>query len=76
MTGWQADMVGAVPNIGIGHGAMLLNEALGANVKLVSGFKGTAEVRLAMKSGEVDSVITGWETLRVPICKTSIAVSG
>ena len=40
MTGWQADMVGAV--IGIGNGAMLLNEALGANVKLVSGFKGTA----------------------------------
>jgi hypothetical protein len=33
-------------------------------VKLVSGFKGTAEIRLAMKSGEVDSVITGWETLR------------
>lgn len=44
---------------------MLLKEVLGANVKLVSGFKGTAEIRLAMKSGEVDSVITGWETLRV-----------
>ena len=26
MTGWQADSVGAVPDIGIGHGAMLLNE--------------------------------------------------
>ena len=41
--------------------AMLLKEVLGDNVKLVSGFKGTAEIRLTMKSGEVDSVITGWK---------------
>ena len=34
-------------------------------VKLVTGFKGTAEIRLAMQSGEVNSVITGWETLGV-----------
>ena len=32
--------------------------------KVVNGFKGTAEIRLAMKSGEVDSVVTGWESLR------------
>jgi hypothetical protein len=65
ISGGKQIVVGAVPNTGIGHAAMLLKEVLGANVKLVSGFKGTAEIRLAMKSGEVDSVITGWETLRV-----------
>ena len=65
ISGGKEIVVGAVPNTGIGHAAMLLKEVLGANVKLVSGFKGTAEIRLAMKSGEVDSVITGWETLRV-----------
>jgi tripartite-type tricarboxylate transporter receptor subunit TctC len=65
IAGGKQIVVGAVPNTGIGHAAMLLKEVLGANVKLVSGFKGTAEIRLAMKSGEVDSVITGWETLRV-----------
>ena len=35
----------------------------GGRVKLVGGFKGTAEIRLAMQSDEVNSVITGWETL-------------
>ena len=30
------------------HAAMLLKEVLGVNVKLVSGFKGTAEIRFAM----------------------------
>jgi hypothetical protein len=65
ISGGKQIVVGAVPHTGIGHAAMLLKEVLGANVKLVSGFKGTAEIRLAMKSGEVDGVITGWETLRV-----------
>ena len=58
-------VIGAVPNTGIQHAAMLMREVFGANVKVVNGFKGTAEIRLAMKSGEVDSVVTGWESLRV-----------
>jgi tripartite-type tricarboxylate transporter receptor subunit TctC len=65
MSGAKEVVVGAVPNTSIQHSAMFLKEVLGARVKLVSGFKGTAEIRLAMQSGEVNSVITGWETLGV-----------
>jgi hypothetical protein len=38
-------------------------------VRLVSGYTGTAPVRLAMESGEVDGVITSWESLRVTSSK-------
>jgi tripartite-type tricarboxylate transporter receptor subunit TctC len=65
LTGGKQITIGAVPNTGIQHASMLLREVLGANIKLVTGFKGTAEIRIAMKSAEVDSVIVGWETLRV-----------
>ena len=65
LTGGKQVTIGAVPNAGIQYASMLLKEVLGANIKLVNGFKGTAEIRLAMKSGEVDSTITGWESLRV-----------
>lgn len=63
MTGAKEVVVGAVPNTSIQHAATFLRDVLGGRVKLVSGFKGTAEIRLAMQSGEVNSVITGWETL-------------
>jgi len=65
ISGGKQVVIGAVPNTGIQHAAMLMREVFGANVKVVNGFKGTAEVRLAMKSGEVDSVVTSWESLRV-----------
>src|SRR3989338_4220417 len=57
--------IGAVPNIGIEHASLLIRNVLGGKVKVVSGYKGTAEIRMAMKSGEVDSVITDWGSLRV-----------
>ncbi len=63
MTGAKEVIVGAVPNTSIQHCATFLRDVLGGKVKLVTGFKGTAEIRLAMQSGEVNSVITGWETL-------------
>jgi tripartite-type tricarboxylate transporter receptor subunit TctC len=65
LTGGKEVVVGAVPNTSIQHAAMMLKEVLGAKVKLVSGFKGTAEIRLAMNADEVNSVIVGWETLGV-----------
>lgn len=65
ISGGKQVVIGAVPNTGIQHAAMLMREVFGANVKVVNGFKGTAEIRLAMKSGEVDSVVTGWESLRI-----------
>jgi tripartite-type tricarboxylate transporter receptor subunit TctC len=63
MTGAKEVIVGAVPNTSIQHAATFLRDVMGGRVKLVAGFKGTAEIRLAMQSGEVNSVITGWETL-------------
>lgn len=57
--------IGAVPNTGIEHATLLIRNVLGGKVKLVSGYKGTAEIRMAMKSSEVDSVITDWGSLRV-----------
>jgi tripartite-type tricarboxylate transporter receptor subunit TctC len=63
LTGEKEVVVGAVPNTSIQHAATFLRDVLGGRVKLVTGFKGTAEIRLAMQSGEVNSVITGWETL-------------
>jgi tripartite-type tricarboxylate transporter receptor subunit TctC len=65
INGGKPIVIGATPNTAMQHSAMLLKEFFGGHVKVVSGFKGTAEVRLAMKSGEIDSVITGWESLRV-----------
>jgi tripartite-type tricarboxylate transporter receptor subunit TctC len=63
MTGAKEVVIGAVPNTSIQHAATFLRDVMGGRVKLVTGFKGTAEIRLAMQSGEVNSVITGWETL-------------
>src|SRR4026207_1279199 len=50
--GGKQVVIGAVPNTGIQHAAMLMREVFGANVKVVNGFKGTAEIRRAVKAGE------------------------
>jgi tripartite-type tricarboxylate transporter receptor subunit TctC len=38
---------------------------LGANLKVVSGYKGTADVRLAIESGEVDGFFNTWTSMKV-----------
>ena len=43
----------------------VLKAALGLPIQLVSGYKGTAEIRLAAESGEVSGSAWGWESLRV-----------
>jgi tripartite-type tricarboxylate transporter receptor subunit TctC len=63
MSGAKEVVVGAVPNTSIQHAGTFLRDVMGGRVKVVAGFKGTAEIRLAMQSDEVNSVITGWETL-------------
>ena len=42
----------------------VLVAALGLPIQLVSGFKGTADVRLAFNSGEVQGVCNAWESFR------------
>src|SRR5688500_16961632 len=41
--------------------ARILQAALGINIKLVDGFKGVSEVRLAMEGGEVDGSCSSYE---------------
>jgi tripartite-type tricarboxylate transporter receptor subunit TctC len=43
----------------------LASEAAGANFKLILGYHGTADMRLAMQSGEADAACWGWESMRV-----------
>jgi tripartite-type tricarboxylate transporter receptor subunit TctC len=42
----------------------LLNAAIGVPVQVVSGYKGTSEVRLAAEGGEVAGGCWGWESIR------------
>jgi tripartite-type tricarboxylate transporter receptor subunit TctC len=42
-----------------------MRDLLGANIKVVSGYKGTSDVRLAMESGEIDGIMNSWESSKV-----------
>jgi tripartite-type tricarboxylate transporter receptor subunit TctC len=42
----------------------ILQAALGLPLQLVSGYKGTAEIRLAAERGEVAGFCTGWESFK------------
>ena len=44
--------------------AILLRDVLGAKVRLVTGYRGTARIRLAMESGELDGLFHGWVSLK------------
>jgi tripartite-type tricarboxylate transporter receptor subunit TctC len=56
---------------GIAPGALtddlpkLLREVLGARVKLVSGYSGTAPVRIAVDAGELDGFFNAWESTKI-----------
>jgi tripartite-type tricarboxylate transporter receptor subunit TctC len=42
---------------------MLMKEILGANIKIVPGYAGSAAIRLAMDSGELDGYTNGWDSI-------------
>jgi tripartite-type tricarboxylate transporter receptor subunit TctC len=42
----------------------ILSVALGLPLQVVGGYKGTADIRLAAESGEVDGACWGWETMK------------
>ena len=44
----------------------MLKSVLGFPVQLVSGYKGTAEIRLAVDTGEVAGVCVGWDIMNGP----------
>jgi tripartite-type tricarboxylate transporter receptor subunit TctC len=57
--------IGAIPGSTVEHAPILIRDVLGANVKVVSGYKGTADVRLAIESGEVDGFFNTWTSTKV-----------
>ena len=43
----------------------ILKTALNLPIQIVEGYKGTAEIRVAADSGEVDGGCWGWETMKI-----------
>ena len=41
----------------------LMKDIVGANLKIVSGYAGSAAIRLAMDSGELDGYTNGWDSI-------------
>jgi len=55
---------GAIPNSTLEHAPALLRDALNANAKIVSGYKGSADIRLAIDSGEIGGFFNPWSTIK------------
>ena len=56
---------GAIPGSTVEHAPIMVKEALNANLKIVSGYKGTADVRLALDGGEVDGFFNTWTSSKI-----------
>ena len=57
--------MGAIPGSTVEHAPILVQEVLNTNLKIVSGYKGTADVRMAMDGGEVDGFFNTWTSSKV-----------
>lgn len=57
--------MGAIPGSTVEHAPIMVKEALNVNLKIVSGYKGTADVRLALDSGEVDGFFNTWTSSKI-----------
>jgi tripartite-type tricarboxylate transporter receptor subunit TctC len=57
-------VIGAIPNSTLEHAPILLREALDANLKVVSGYKGSADIRLAIDSEEIGGFFNPWSTVK------------
>jgi len=57
--------VGGIPGSTVEQAPLLLKEALNVNLKIVSGYRGTANVRLALESGEVDGFFNSWASTKI-----------
>ena len=52
--------MGGIPGSTVEQAPIIVRDALGANIKVVSGYKGTSDIRLAIDSGEVDGLFNSW----------------
>ena len=57
--------VGGIPGSTVEHAPVLARDILGANLKVVLGYKGTADVRMAIDSGEVDGLFNSYTSLKI-----------
>jgi tripartite-type tricarboxylate transporter receptor subunit TctC len=56
---------GTAPGSATDNGIRILKSALGVPIKLISGYKGIADIRLAMERGELNGSAGGWYGLKV-----------
>jgi tripartite-type tricarboxylate transporter receptor subunit TctC len=56
---------GVAPGAAPDNTARILKAALGLPIQLVSGYKGTAEIRLAAEGGEVAGACWAWDSMKV-----------
>jgi len=58
-------VMGGIPGSTVEQAPIIMRDALGANLKVVSGYKGTSDIRLAIDSGEVDGFFNSWTSLKI-----------
>jgi tripartite-type tricarboxylate transporter receptor subunit TctC len=69
LDGWVTSRVlvkfgGTVPGAAQDSATRVLRTALGLPIQLVSGYRGTGEIRLAVESGELGGACLNWSSLR------------
>ena len=57
--------VGGIPGSTVEHAPVLARDVLGANMKIVLGYRGTADVRMAIDSGEVDGFFNSYTSVKI-----------
>ena len=56
---------GGIPGSTVEQAPIIMRDTLGANFKVVSGYKGTSDIRLAIDSGEVEGMFNSWTSLKI-----------
>src|SRR4029453_3848022 len=57
--------VGGIPGSTVEHAPVIARDVMGANLKGVLGYKGTADGRNAIESGEVDGLFNSYTSLKI-----------
>lgn len=55
---------GTGPGTSVDNNTRIIKAALGLPIQLVSGYKGTADIRLAVESGELAGIAIGWDSMK------------
>src|SRR5678809_832376 len=58
-------VMGGIPGSTVEQAPIIMRDALGANIKVVSGYKGTSDIRLAIDSGEVDGLFNSLSLIHI-----------